>query len=90
MYTAAKQNSLRPLNHHECQKTITSYLEKYQELWEEKFGLMEENYGKGDGNLVIRSTGYGVKTLLGQMMSDRMVRTMLTLVWHSFKEPILG
>ena len=72
-YLTAKQNSLRPLNFHECQKITASYLEKYQDMWEENFGLMEETEGKGDGVLVIRSTGFGIKNLLGQMMSDRMV-----------------
>jgi hypothetical protein len=53
------------------------YLRKFQTSYEEVFGLVEDTkssrFEEGkNGTVHIRSTGYGVKVLLGLLMADRL------------------
>jgi hypothetical protein len=63
---------IRRLKEEKHVNLILHYLDVYTELWEDKFGIMEEVEGEIKGTVFIQSTGYGVKVLLGLLMADRL------------------
>lgn len=68
----------RPIKEREHVDLIMEYLKVFQKLYEEKFGKMETGkpasaFGEiKDNTVFIKSTGYGVKVVLGLLMADRM------------------
>ena len=63
------------LRDHESVVIIMEHLQNYHEKYESLYGEMEDHnlWGKlNDKSVYIRSTGYGVKVLLGLMMADRL------------------
>jgi len=68
----------KPFKDTEHVQLIMDYLRKYHNSYEARFGAMEEagqggQLGHIKNNVVsIRSTGYGVKVLMGLMMADRL------------------
>ena len=67
----------RPIKEREHVDLIMEYLREFQTAYEGVFGLIEDSkpttFGEGKNSTVyIRSTGYGVKVLLGLLMADRL------------------
>jgi hypothetical protein len=69
---------LRPIKERTQVDLIMKHLRAFQSAYERVFGLMEEVRGSALGEIVdhntviIRSTGYGSKVLLGLLMADRL------------------
>lgn len=69
---------LRPIREREHVDLIMQYLNVFQKSYEEQYGKMESGkpssaFGEiKDNTVFIKSTGYGVKVVLGLLMADRM------------------
>ena len=69
---------LRPIREQEHVDLIMNHLKIFQAYYEDKFGKMEtakqcSAFGEiKDNTVFIKSTGYGVKVVLGLIMADRM------------------
>ena len=70
--------SFRPIREREHVDLIMLHLREFQKSYEERYGKMESGkpssvFGEVKDNTVfIKSTGYGVKVVLGLLMADRM------------------
>lgn len=73
--TLAKDDGSHRLDQNLHVALVVEHLEKYVEGFEDKFGKMAEpnSHEIPDGGVVIHCTGYGVKILLGMMMTDRIL-----------------
>jgi hypothetical protein len=73
-----EDSGLRPIKEREHVGLIMEYLQKFQNSYEERFGKMETGKSPSafgeikDNTVFIKSTGYGVKVVLGLLMADRM------------------
>jgi hypothetical protein len=72
-----KEPGPRPIKEREHVDLIMEYLRQFQNAYEGVFGSIEDGkpttFGEGKNSTVyIRSTGYGVKVLLGLLMADRL------------------